>query len=263
MRKWSAPELRKSKLQVKQKEFPMSISKTKVSPIRAVMGFLAMADASLMVLANAVLKALTGNASFPNPAVLLTTFGNDITVYSNAVTAALDGGKNAKSAREKAKKVVAKDLKQLAQYVENNCNDEMAIFTTSGFTARKKPTASGPVAVPTFKSLDYGAHPGEILVSIKSVTGAKSYNMRFGAMPPTPPVAAGSTPSSTPASAGATAGAAPGAAPSSWTILNVANIKTPIPIDNLTSGTLYAVQVQALGMKGLSAWSDSSTIMCP
>ena len=147
------------------KSVSASISITRVSPIRAVMGFSAMADANLVVLANAVLKALTGNASFPNPTVPLTTFGNDITAY-------------------------------------------------------------GPMA-------------------------------------PVPPVAAGPTPSSTPASAGATAGAGPGAAPSSWTILNVANIKKPIAIDNLTSGTLYAFQLQALGMKGLSAWSDSSTIMCP
>jgi hypothetical protein len=246
-----------------EKEIPMTISKIKASLIRAVTGFNALTDNNLLVLAGGVLKALTGNASFPNPTVSLTTFGNDITAYSNAVTAALDGGKNAKSAREKAKKVVVKDLRQLANYVENNCNDEMAIFTTSGFTARKKASASGPVEVPTFKSLDYGKHPGQILAWIKSVPGAKAYNMRYGPMPPVPPAAAGSTPSSTPASAGATAGAAPGATPSSWTILNVANIKKPLPIDNLMSGTLYAFQVQALGMHGLSAWSDSSTIMCP
>src|SRR5207302_8856112 len=106
------------------------------------------------------------------------------------------------------------------------CNYEMAIFTISGFTARAKPSASGPVVVPMFKSLDYGAHPGQILASIKSVPGAKAYNMRYGPMPP-PPAAAGSPPSSTPASVGATAGAGPGAAPSSWTVLNVANIKKP------------------------------------
>jgi len=240
----------------------MSTWKTKVSPIRAVMGFNAMTDANLVVFANGVLKGLTGNASFPNPTVPLTTFGNDITAHSNAMTAALDGGKNAKTASKKTKKAVVNDLRQLAMYAESNCNEDMAIFTTSGFTARAKPAASGPVAVPTFKSLDYGAHPGEILVFIKSVTGAKSYNVRFGPMPPTPPASAGG-PSSTPASAGATAGAAPGAAPSSWTVLNVANIKKAMPVDNLTSGTLYAFQVQALGMQGLSAWSDSSTIMCP
>jgi hypothetical protein len=240
----------------------MSTSKTKVSPIRAVMGFDAMTDNNLVVLANGVLKAFTGNALFPNPTVSLTTLGNDITAYSNAITAALDGSKNAKAARGKAKKVVVNDLKQLAIHAETNCNDEVAIFTTSGFTPRAKPSAAGPVDVPTFKSLDYGLHPGEILVWIKSVAGAKSYNLRFGPVPPTT-TPAGSTPSSTPASAGATAGAAPGTAPSSWTVLNVANIKKAMPIDNLSSGTLYAFQVQALGMQGLSAWSDSSTIMCP
>jgi hypothetical protein len=241
----------------------MSTSKTKVSPIRAVMSFNAMTDAILLVLANGVLKALTGNASFPNPTISLTTFANDITVYANAIAAALDGGKNAKAAREKAKKAVVNDLRQLAMYAESNCNDDVVIFATSGFTARSKPAASGPVDIPTFKSLDYGNHPGEILVTIKSETGARSYNLRYGSMPPAPPAAAGSTPSSTPASAGATAGAAPGATPSSWTVLNVANIRKAIPIDNLSSGTLYAFQVQALGMQGLSAWSDSSTIMCP
>ena len=210
-------------------------TKTKVSPIRAVMNFNPMIDANLVVLANGVLKGLTGNASFPNPTVSLTTFGNDITTYSNAITAALDGGKNAKAAREKAKKVVVNDLRQEAMYVESNCNDEMEIFVTSGFTARTKPAPTGPVDVPSFKSLDYGVHPGEILVSIKSVPGGKSYNLRFG----------------------------PGASPASWTVLSVGTIKKAIPIDTLTSGTLYAFQVQALGVQGLSAWSDSSTIMCP
>jgi hypothetical protein len=108
------------------------MSTTKVSPIRAVMGFGAMVANNLVAFAKGVLAGLTGNASFANPTVSLTTFGNDITTYSNAITAALDGGKNAKAAE-----------------------------------------------------------------------------------------------------------------------------------DNLTSGTLYAFQVQALGIQGLSAWSDSSTIMCP
>ena len=211
------------------------MSTSKVSPIRAVMGFAAMIDALLVVLAAAVLKGLTGNAAFPNPTIPLATFANDITIYSTAVAAALDGGKSAKAARDKAKKVVVNDLRQLAMYVESNCNDDMATFITSGFTAKAKPTASGAVDVPTLRWLDYGTHPGEILVSVKAVRGAKSYNLRYG----------------------------PGTAPTSWTVSSLGNIRKAIPIDNLTSGTLYAFQVQALGGQGLSAWSDSSTIMCP
>ena len=221
------------------------MSTTKVTPIKAVIGPNSMVDPARLLMANTVLKGLTGNTAFANPVVPLATFGNDITTYSNAITAAEDGGKNAKAARAKAKKVVIADLKQLASYVENNCNDELAIFTTSGFTAQAKRSATGPVAVPTFKSLDYGTHPGEILVWVKSVTGGKSYKIRYGAMP-APPQAA-----------------ALGAAPSSWTVIDIAGIKKAIVFDTLTTGTVYAFQVQALGILGLSAWSDSSTITCP
>ena len=221
------------------------MSTTKVTPIKAVIGPNSMVDPARLLMANTVLKGLTGNTAFANPVVPLATFGNDITTYSNAITAAEDGGKNAKAARAKAKKAVITDLKQLANYVENNCNDELAIFTTSGFTAQAKRSATGPVAVPTFKSLDYGTHPGEILVWVKSVTGGKSYKIRYGAMP-APPQAA-----------------APGAAPSSWTVIDIAGIKKAIAFDTLTTGTVYAFQVQALGLLGLSAWSDSSTITCP
>jgi hypothetical protein len=125
------------------------------------------------------------------------------------------------------------------------------------------------VAAPGIKSLDYGKIPGQILVSIKSTPGAKSYNVRFGPMPPGSAVAlgaasassaAGSSPTSSTAPA---AGSTPAAVPAAWTLVQIAGIKKTIPLDNLVSGTVYAVQVQALGVLGLSAWSDSSTIMCP
>jgi hypothetical protein len=235
--------------------------------VHAVMGFAALTDAKLLMFANGVLKALTGNAAFPNPTPSLATFATDLTSFSNAATAALDGGKNAKSVRNKAKKVLVTDLRQLVMYCESNCNDDPAVFNTSGFTAKAKATAAGPVGVPVIKSLDYGNVPGQILASIKSTPGAKSFNLRFGPMPPGTATALGAT-SAGPASGSAsstapTAGSTPSAAPSAWTVIQVAIIKKAIPLDNLVSGTVYAVQVQALGAEGLSAWSDSSTIMCP
>jgi hypothetical protein len=140
-------------------------------------------------------------------------------------------------------------MTEAARHVPRDCNDDMAIFATSGFTTRAKRTAPRPVAVPTFKSLDYGKHPGKILVSIRSVPAAKSYNLRLGPMPPTPPASAGSTPSSTHVSAGATAGSAPRGGAVVKDRVDVANIRKAIAIDNLTSGTLYTFRLQALGMQ--------------
>jgi hypothetical protein len=234
----------------------MSKSK-RISPVRAVLGFSTLTDPNLLLLANGVLKGLTGNAAFPTPTPALAVFTTDLTTFSNAASSALDGGKNAKSARDKSKKVLVADLRQLAVYCENNCNEDVVTFNTSGFTAKARVSTSGPVSVPAIKSLDYGTVPGQILVTIKSTPGAKSYNLRFGQMPP------GSAQALAPASSTAQSpGTVPPAAPAAWTVIPVAAVRKAVVLDNLVSGTVYAVQVQALGMQGLTAWSDSSTIMC-
>jgi hypothetical protein len=229
----------------------------RLSPVRTVLGFSTLTDPKLLLLANGVLKGLTGNAAFPTPTPSLAVFSTDLTAFSNAATAALDGGKNAKSARDKSKKVLVTDLRQLAMYCESNCNEDVVTFNTSGFTAKAKASASGPASVPVVKSLDYGTVPGQILVAIKSTPGAKSYNLRFGQMPPGSATALAPS-SSTPQAPGTV----PPAVPAAWTVIPIATVKKPILLDNLVSGTVYAVQVQALGVQGLTSWSDSSTIMC-
>jgi len=209
----------------------------KASPIYAVLGLGALAYGALLALGINVAKNLTGNAAFPNPPVDLTAFSALLSSFSASIAAALEGGKNAKAVRDKDRKLIIQDLKALALYVQNNCNDDMTIFTTSGFTAKASTkTAGQPVAIPTIKSLDYGLLPGELTASIKSVTGAKAYNIRYAPLT--------------------------GGLPGPWTTVQVAVIKKPTTFSNLTRGTDYAFQVQALGSVGLTDWSDSATIMC-
>jgi len=42
----------------------------------------------------------------------------------------------------------------------------------------------------------------------------------------------------------------------------VPNAKTAAPINGLTPGTMYAIQVRAYGQLGYTEWSDSATRMC-
>ena len=86
-------------------------------------------------------------------------------------------------------------------------------------------------------NIDQGSS-GVLLASIKSVRGAKTYDVRFG------PVGAG------------------GATPPSWSMKTVAKIKPPVAIDGLTPGATYAIQVRAYGPLGHTEWSDSATRMC-
>src|SRR5260370_5635168 len=159
------------------------------------------------------------------------------TTLANGVLAAMDGGKTAKAVVKKQHKLVVQDLNLLAVFVQNVSNDDPVIFAASGFTA--KPTgksAPQPVAVPSFRSLDFGMNSGQIVAAVKAVAGAKSYFIRYAVM----------------------AGATPGA----WTTIPAATIQKPITISRLTPTTIYGLQVQALGVLGYSDWSPIRTIIC-
>jgi hypothetical protein len=210
---------------------------TKTAHVRAVTNFSKLLDSVLVTLALAVIKGLTGNAAFPNPTVDLTAFATAVTTFSAAIAAALDGGKNAKAIRDKQRKLVIRDLKSLALYVENNCNEDPAILTTSGFSVKTPvKTAGQPVAAPAFKTLDYGANSGQITVTLKKVTGAKACFLRYSAM---------------------TAGL-----PGTWIEVPVPKVNVKTVITGLTPGVTYAFQARSLGSVGYSDWSDSTTIMC-
>jgi hypothetical protein len=216
---------------------PAGKSSKKAAPVRAVNNFSTLSDSDLVTLATAVIKKLTGNASFPNPTVDLTAFGTEVTTFSEAAAAALDGGKNAIALARKQRKIVIQDLKSLVVYVENNCNDDPAILTSSGFTVKTPvKTAAQPVSAPAFKSLDYGGNSGQITVTLKKVTGAKVYFVRYA------PMTAGSQ--------------------GSWTTVPIPKVNVKTTISGLTPGVTYAFQTQSLGSIGLSDWSDSTTIMC-
>ena len=172
--------------------------------------------------------------SSPIDPAALDASGNTL---AEAVLAAMDGGKTAKAVVKKQRKLIVQDLNLLAVFVQNVSNDDPVIFAASGFTA--KPTgksAPQPVAVPAFRSLDFGMNSGQIVVSVKAVAGGKSYFIRYAVMN--------------------------GATPGPWTTIPAASIQRPITISGLTRATIYGFQVQALGVLGYSDWSTTATIVC-
>jgi len=90
--------------------------------------------------------------------------------------------------------------------------------------------------VPSFRYLDFGMNSGQVVVAIKSVTGAKSYLFRYAVMN--------------------------GTTPGPWTTIPAATIRKPITVSGLTPITMYGFQVQALGVLGYSDWSTTETIVC-
>src|SRR5437588_2035107 len=217
---------------------PAATTTKKPASLKAVTGFGKLDPNALANAAHHVAKGIGGNpVHFPNPPIDLAALDASGNTLTEAVIAAMDGGKTAKAVVKKQRKLVIQDLNLLAVFVQNVSNDDPAIFALSGFTA--KPTgrsAPQPVAVPSFRSLDYGANSGQIAVYVKKVSGAKSYFIRYAVMN--------------------------GTTPGPWTTMPAASIQKAITLSGLTPATIYGLQVQALGVLGYSDWSATETIMC-
>jgi hypothetical protein len=189
-------------------------------------------------MAHHVAKGVGGNpVYFPNPPIDPAALDASRNTLTEAVIAAMDGGKTAKAVLKKQRKLVIQDPNLLAVFVQNVSNDDPAIFAASGFIAKPTgKTAPQPVAVPSFRSLDFGANSGQIVVTVKSVAGGKSYFIRYAVMN--------------------------GTTPGPWTTIPAASAQKGITISGLTPLTLYGFQVQALGLLGYSDWSATETIAC-
>src|SRR6266446_6320685 len=217
---------------------PAATTTKKPASLKAVTGFGKLDPNTLVNTAHHVAKGIGGHPTyFPNPPVDPAALDASATTLSNAVLAAMDGGKTAKAVVKKQHKLVIQDLNLLAVFVQNVSNDDPVIFAASGFTA--KPTgksAPQPVSVPSFRSLDFGMNSGQIVAAVKAVAGAKSYFIRYAVMN--------------------------GTTPGPWTTIPAATIRKPITVSGLTPITMYGFQVQALGVLGYSDWSTTETIVC-
>ncbi len=215
---------------------PAATTTKKPASLKAVTGFSNLGPNDLAQTAHHVAAGIGGNpVLFPNPPIDPAALDASASTLSEAVLAAMDGGKTAKAVVKKQHKLIVQDLNLLAVFVQNISNDDPVIFAKSGLTA--KPTgksAPQPVAVPSFRSLDFGANSGQILAYVKKVAGAKSYFIRYAVMN--------------------------GTTPGSWTTVAAASIQKAITFSGLTPLTIYGFQVQALGVLGYSDWSTTETI---
>ena len=217
---------------------PAATTTKKPASLKAVTGFGKLVPNDLANTAHHVAKGVGGHPQyFGNPPIDPAALDASANTLSEAVLAAMDGGKTAKVVVKKQHKLIVQDLNLLAVFVQNVSNDDPVIFAASGFTV--KPTgksAPQPVAVPSFRSLDFGANSGQIVVTVKAVAGGKSYFIRYAIMN--------------------------GTTPGPWTTIPAASIQKAITISGLTPQTVYGFQVQALGVLGYSDWSTTETISC-
>jgi hypothetical protein len=208
----------------------------KQKQIKALVGFVKVADNVVVNRGTAVQTGMNGNPNFPAPPVDLAVLKTNIDSLSALVSESLDGSKKVIAQKNKQRQTVMEMLRLLARYVEMACKNDMAVFQSSGFEAATT-TKSAPRALSeTIRSIEHGANSGQIIVQIKGVSKALSHELRYAV----------------------DANGVPG----TWTTVLVTSIRGPLALSNLTPASTYAFQVRALRMDGYTDWSDSVTFMC-
>jgi len=217
---------------------PSAPTTKKPASLKAVTGFSKLDPNTLANTAHIVAKGIGCNpVYFRNPPIDPAALDASANTLSEAVMAAMDGGKTAKTVVKKQRKLVIQDLNLLAVFVQNVSNDDPVIFAASGFTAKQTgKSAPQPITVPAFRSIDFGMNSGQIVATVKAVAGAKSYFIRYAVMN--------------------------GTTPGPWTTIPAVTIQKGTTISGLTPATTYGFQVQALGVLGYSDWSAIETIIC-
>jgi hypothetical protein len=116
-------------------------------------------------------------------------------------------------------------------YVQQNCGNNLATLLTSGFEAVTTSRAQAELDVPDIVSIDNG-DTGQLLVRVKAVANARCYEVQYAAR-----------------------GA--GGAPGPWQGGGLFTNSRSMPLNGLTPGTNYSIQVRAVGgATGYSDWSD-------
>jgi len=208
--------------------------KTITKMIRAKLNFSLLTPEQLLAVVYTVLKCLTGNANFANLPVDLAALKTMADAFAATLADSSDGSRKAIALRDQQAEEMGRSLRALANHVELTAKDNLNMFLSSGFTPRSNNRSAAQVLESTVVTGIEQGPSGVLVVSIKPVSKAKTYELRFGAAGPG------------------------GALPASWTNQTLPSVRTPAVLSGLTPGTSYAVQVRAFGLLGYTEWSDSA-----
>ncbi len=192
---------------------------------RVSLGFIRLTDADADTFSANIIAKLTGNAAFPNLPVTLANLTTQYTTFHNAITAAMEGGKVAKAARDAARETLETSLRAMAAYVQSIAGQDLTVLLSSGFEAVNTSRTQTPLDTPNFTKIEHG-NTTQLFLTVSAISNARSYEVQ--------------------AKTG-TGG---------WQTVNVSAQSRNIVLENLTPGAVYDLQVRAIGgSTGSSLWS--------
>jgi hypothetical protein len=203
--------------------------------IRIAGGFGKQSAEQLVITAGAVISGLTNNPAFPAPTVDLNAVQAAAEDLKAAAAAQAHGGTAATAEKNNKQEALIKILFKLKHYVEDNCENDLAVLLSSGFQAAAATRDRSALANPSILGIDRG-NSDELMLKVTPIARAKCYEVRSAV-----------------AGNGNVAGA--------WQQAGLFT-SSRITIANLVPTTTYVFQVRAIGAAGNTEWSDPVSHMC-
>lgn len=138
------------------------------------LSFLTFTDVNLQKKSELIYNSLNLNPNFSTLAALLAIVKVMLDKYSADLAAAATGDRNAVAQKNKSRQELEGILKQLGLAVMAEAKGDGPMLVGSGFTL-VKPRETRYISNPGNVTLSNGVSSGEMVSSVKAITGAKSY----------------------------------------------------------------------------------------
>jgi hypothetical protein len=189
-------------------------------------------DSVLVTDVTTIVTSLTSNPNYATPAPALPLITTANSAFAAAIAAAADGGKQATSDKNAKRASLVSLMRQLANYVQGACLEDMTKLLSSGFPVQKpdRTPASIPVT-PVTPKVAQGL-TGQAIMATKPVDFTYIYNWR---------VALASKPDDF--------------------VQHSQSTAARTQAEGLTPGEIYVFQCNAVGTAGTSDWSNAGSLM--
>lgn len=195
------------------------------------LGLIGLTPTALVEKGRTLVEKCTGNTNVTLPTNFLTDLGAACTALEQANIAVRDNGGRADHVTRAARVADVENLiRELAGYVQAQCEGDHEKIASTGFGVRKQPSPVGVLDAPTNVRARRGKLPGEVHLLWDGVYARLMYLVEY-TMDPNDP--------------------------GSWKTL-VQTSKNRYTATGLTSDQVYYFRVQAIGAAGAGEMSDSA-----
>ena len=207
-------------------------TRKRMPQLRVLLSFAFGSDHELESTAAAVHSKLYTVPAYPTPPVTAAALQTALDEFGVAIAAAEQGGPEQTADKNNKRDALIELLRKLAEYVQQNHNNDLAVLLSSGFQAASTNRASVPLEKPSIKEI-LNDMSCQLVLRATPIKNARAYEVRYAL------IDANGT-------------------PGPWLEGGIFNQARAICVTGLTAGALYQFQVRAIGgSTGHSDWSDT------